>query len=127
MKSQTQSGYDLENGGELGIAGRGKRLVQTLSPQTCFSCDVGHSLSAGNVTQCGCHEGRIALIKRHLEIGGHVFLRLEVVCGFPGCRCCLGHSVALTSRALLLCSAKMILALVGFAPPASQVYFRRRQ
>lgn len=54
--------------------------------QTCFSCDIRHAFGAGNGTQCGGDEGRIALVERRLEVSRHVFLGLEVVCGIPECR-----------------------------------------
>src|SRR5450756_581661 len=117
VQLQPQRLQHLQDGGELGITLRRERLVETLAAEPRFACDRRHAAGAGDVAQRRRHQSRVALVKRSLEVGGHVVARLQVLRCVPRARPWLRHHPSRSARAKRL-ALSMSRAWVRLSPPA---------
>jgi hypothetical protein len=77
---------------ELGIARRRQSFVQALSTKACFACNVGHTLCASDISECGSNERCVPFFECRLKVGYHVIFGLEVVRRVPRRGDSLGHT-----------------------------------
>jgi hypothetical protein len=60
VQAETKRPDDLKNRGEFRIAFGRQRLVKALAPETRFAGNLRHPLGAGDVSQSGRHQRRVA-------------------------------------------------------------------
>src|SRR3977135_4319167 len=82
-QAQAERPQDFSHRRELGIAAGRERLVQVGPTEPGGARQLGHAFCARNVSQRRFEQVGVAIFEYRIEIGGDVFLRLQLLGGTP--------------------------------------------
>ena len=71
LQLEPQGAYHIEHGGEGGVSVGRQGLVQALPAESGLARDGGHALGAGDVSECGGDDCRVAVLECGFEVTSH--------------------------------------------------------
>src|SRR5579871_1878494 len=87
-----QGAYQLQHRDELRIPDARERLVQALASEAGLARNGRHAARASDVARRRGDQGRVAILERGFQVGGHVLHGLQTLCRVLGSRGRLGHN-----------------------------------
>src|SRR5437762_11111018 len=83
LQAQTKRPYDFGHGRKFGIPLGRQRLIEVRPAQAGSAGQFGHSLGARDIAERRFEQVGVAIFEYRIEIGGDVFLRLQMLGGIP--------------------------------------------